>query len=221
MTGLETNIFPIANLGDLSSRYRLYRIRGLHREQAEYHQNRSVLARRLSYDFKTPAAILDHEDGRLWQSEQDGLRKGLEALKAEGVLPPDATLTILEISKSSPAPLRLFDVTGGGDRRDRVQNPQVGCYHLAGPNGFVCATGRAFPREGTVRPLHVRHVEGPLPLEKCLEDVYSLTTLAWTRPEDCTRNPVTIKLTDRRLGEDASAYDADALEYEDAEEAQA
>ena len=65
----------------------------------------------------------------------------------------------------------------------------------------------------------MRHVQGPLSLQKCLEDVYSLTTLAWTRPEDCTRNPITIKLTDRRLGEDASAYDADALEFEETEEA--
>jgi hypothetical protein len=125
---------------------------------------------------------------------------------------------VLEVSKSSPAPLRLFDVTGAGDRRDRVQNPQVGVHHLQGRDGYLCATGRAFPRAGTVKPLHVRLVEGPLPLEKCLEDLYALTTLAWTRPEDCTRYPITLKLTDRRLGEDASAYDADALEFEDAEE---
>lgn len=168
-----------------------------------------------------PRTLVVHRDGRLWQSERDGLMKGLAALKAEGVLPPDATLTLLEISKTSPAPLRLFEVSGSGDRPDRVQNPQVGSYHILGADGFVCTTGRAFPREGTVRPLHVRHVEGPLTLLQCLSDVYYLTTLAWTRPEDCTRNPITIKLTDRRLGEDASSYDADALEFEDAEEAHA
>jgi hypothetical protein len=163
--------------------------------------------------------IVVHRDGRLWQSERDGLAQAMEALKAEGTLPPDATLTVLEVSKSSPAPLRLFDVTGSGDRRDRVQNPQVGFHHLHGRDGYVCATGRAFPRDGTVNPLHVRLVEGPLPIEKCLEDLYALTALAWTRPEDCTRYPITLKLTDRRLGEDASAYDADALEFEEAEEA--
>lgn len=63
MTGLETNIFPILNLDALSSRYRLYRIRGLHHEQAEYHQNRQTLTRKLSFTLRTPAAILDHEDG--------------------------------------------------------------------------------------------------------------------------------------------------------------
>jgi hypothetical protein len=41
--------------------------------------------------------------------------------------------------------------------------------------------------------------------------MYALTTLAWTRPEDCTRDPITIKLNDRRLSEDAGDYDSDAL----------
>ena len=52
-----------------------------------------------------------------------------------------------------------------------------------------------------------------MPLVECLEDFYSLSTLTWTRPEDCTRNPITIKLTDRYLGEDASEYDEDALDF--------
>jgi len=92
------------------------------------------------------------------------------------------------------------------------------CLRINGVEGYLCATGRAFPRQGTVQPLHVRYVEGSLPFEDCLEDLYSLTALTWTRPEDCTRYPITIKLTDRRLGEDASDYDADALEFDEAEE---
>ncbi len=47
MTGLETNIFPITNLAELSSTYRLYLIRGLRQDQAEYHQNRQIIARKL------------------------------------------------------------------------------------------------------------------------------------------------------------------------------
>jgi len=38
--------------------------------------------------------------------------------------------------------------------------------------------------------------------------------LAWTRPEDCSRYPVTLKLTDRWLGEEASEFDEEALIYE-------
>jgi hypothetical protein len=75
----------------------------------------------------------------------------------------------------------------------------------------LCATGRAFPRKGTVTPLHVKLVEGVMPIEHCLEDVYALTALAWTRPEDCTRYPITIKLNDLYLGEEAGKFDEHAL----------
>jgi hypothetical protein len=96
-----------------------------------------------------------------------------------------------------------------------VQNPQVGFYAIINGNeGFLCSTGRAFPRRGTVQPLHIRCIREGIPLIQALEDVYALTTLAWTRPEDCSRYPITIKLTDRWLGEEASEFDEDALLYE-------
>jgi hypothetical protein len=158
--------------------------------------------------------IVLHRDGRVWPSERDGARRAVARLKAEKVLPEDATLTILEVSKTSPVSFRLFDVTTAQGRSPSIENPEVGTYHLAGPaDAYVCATGRAFRRPGTVNPLHVRFIEGPLPFIDCLGDLYSLTTLAWTRPEDCTRDPITIKLNDRRLGEDAGEYDSDALGF--------
>lgn len=164
-------------------------------------------------------SIVVHRDGRVYQSELEGLNKALATLQSEGIVAADATLTVLEIQKTSPVPLRLFELTGDSGRRPFVANPQVGCYQIMNEvEGYLCATGRAFPRHGTVKPLHVRYVEGAIPFEECLEDLYYLTALAWTRPEDCTRYPITMKLTDRRLGEDASEYDADALEFEETEE---
>lgn len=119
----------------------------------------------------------------------------------------------MEIAKTSPAPLRLFDIIEKNGR-PWIQNPQIGSVYIASEtDGYLCATGRAFYRPGTVRPLHVRRVEGPLSLEKCLEDVYYLTALAWTRPEDCTRYPITSKLNDRFLSEEATQYDVDALDF--------
>lgn len=157
--------------------------------------------------------VVIHRDGRFWPSERDGARRAIERLKAEKILPPEASLTMLEVSKTSPVSFRLFDVIHD-QGRTTVENPQVGTYHLAGPSdAYVCATGRAFRRPGTTNSLHVRFVEGPLPFLDCLSDLYSLTTLAWTRPEDCTRDPITIKLNDRRLGEDAGEYDSDALSF--------
>jgi len=172
-------------------------------------------AQRMSADMKR---LVIHRDGRTYQSEIDGAGKALAQLKKEGVLPPEADLTIVEIGKASLIPLRLFDIVPNGNGHASVENPQVGYYYeLTDVDGYVCATGRAFPRQGTVQPLHVRRIEGPMTLTHCLEDVYALTALAWTRPEDCTRDPITLKLTDRRLAESAGEFDADALAFEEGE----
>lgn len=53
-----------------------------------------------------------------------------------------------------------------------------------------------------------------MPFEEIIEDVYALTCLALTRPEDCTREPFTLKLSDIRLREHAGGYDEDALVYD-------
>ena len=62
MTGLESNIFPITNLYELSSSYRLYKIRGLNREHEQYFQNRQLIARKLSYALKSPATVVEYDD---------------------------------------------------------------------------------------------------------------------------------------------------------------
>jgi len=160
--------------------------------------------------------IVIHRDGRIWPSELRGIARAIRLLRKESTIGGDAAYSVLEIAKSAVAPVRLFDAG-----RDWVDNPQVGNYWIATESdGYLCATGRPFARFGTTRPLHVRFIEGTIPFELCLEDVYYLTALAWTRPEDCTRYPITIKLNDRRLGDDASEYDRDALEYSEAEVAE-
>jgi hypothetical protein len=111
--------------------------------------------------------------------------------------------------------LRLYEVTRTHGSNLNVQNPQVGTYTIINRDeGFLCSTGRAFPHKGTVQPLHVRCILEGMSFTQVLEDVYALTTLAWTRPEDCSRYPITLKLTDRWLGEEASEFDIESLTYE-------
>ncbi len=185
------------------------------REQLRADQVEAYLTELLRLEAETspalPGTVVIHRDGKMFPSELAGARRAIERLRGEGTLAADATLTVLEIAKSSGAIVRLFEVDDG-PKGKFVQNPQVGTYFVAdAENAYLCATGRAFPRPGTVQPLHVRQVEGPLPLRDALEDVFALTSLAWTRPEDCTRYPITIKLNDRFLGEDATEYDAEAF----------
>src|SRR5260370_14000881 len=62
MSRLETNIFPIANLADLTARYELYRIRGLALGKHEYDHNAQILIGKLSRTLRAPVAILPVDD---------------------------------------------------------------------------------------------------------------------------------------------------------------
>lgn len=160
-------------------------------------------------------SIAIHRDGRTFPSELEGIRAAVNTLRQEGLVSSDSTYAVLEIPKTSAAPYRMFEAIATSDR-GRVENPQVGTYHIISQaDAYLCTTGRAFYRPGTVRPLHVKYIEGSLPFESALEDFYFLTALAWTRPEDCSRIPVTMKLTDRRLGDDSGEFDEDAIEFSD------
>ncbi|MEN4012456.1 MAG: hypothetical protein ROW48_10510 [Bellilinea sp.] len=156
--------------------------------------------------------IVLQRDGRIFHTEIIGLQEAMELLKIEGTIPQTATLTILEIAKTSQTRFRLFD-TSIREEKLWIDNPQIGSYCIINENdGYLCTTGRAFRRNGTVKPLYVKKVLGPLPIEQILEDVFYLSALAWTRPNDCSRYPITTKLNDRFLGEEATNYAADELD---------
>jgi hypothetical protein len=110
-------------------------------------------------------------------------------------------------------PLRVFDATRRSDR-ERIENPQIGATVLmSDDDAYVCTTGRAFRHPGTTRPLRIRRVMGSMPLLDCAEDVFSLSSLAWSQPGDCSRLPITLRLLDRLLVTVADAYD-DGLRFE-------
>jgi argonaute-like protein implicated in RNA metabolism and viral defense len=189
------------------------------KEQLLTQQVRKLLTEVVTKEARTNAyqlplsSLVIHRDGILWPTEKAGILKAIEDLQHEGIVATHAKYAMLEIPKNSAANLRMYEVENDGTR-NWVQNPQIGTYLiLDAGNAYLCATGRAFPRHGTVQPVHVKHVGGTLPIEASLQDLYFLTALAWTRPDDCARDPITIKLTDRRLGEDAEVFDLDALEY--------
>ena len=164
-----------------------------------------------------PKQIVIHRDGRAWHAEIEGLREACKYLASDGHLNSDWQLAVVEIRKSAPAPLRMFDVKRSrGDQMLEIENPMVGTWVQTAPDeGFVCTTGQPFPTPGTSKPLHIRRAEGDMPIEHCLSDVYSLSCLTWTRPEVATRLPLSLKLCDRNLFDEAAEYDQDAIEFED------
>src|SRR4051812_16329361 len=62
MLQIETNVFRIKNLAELSTSYRLYRIRGVQSDHPEYFRNRDLVARRLSYQLRSSATVIDRHN---------------------------------------------------------------------------------------------------------------------------------------------------------------
>lgn len=174
-----------------------------------------LIRREHKYLASAPKQIVIHRDGRAWPSEIDGVKDACEALAREGFIDSSWQLTVLEIFKSSAASLRLFAVKPARDgRQSTVDNPVVGSWlNIGNGEGYICTTGSPFRIPGTANPLHVRRAFGSMPIGSCLEDVFALSCLTWSRPEGVMRLPISIKLCDRNLAEEAADFDADEIQF--------
>lgn len=158
-----------------------------------------------------PKHIVIHRDGRAWPDEINGIQDACEKLAVDGALNADWRLSVVNISKSAAAPLRMFRIT-----KDTAgaENPVVGSWISIGQDdGFVCTTGAPFKIPGTANPLHIRRVHGEMSIEKCLQDVFSLSCLTWSRPEGAARLPLSIKLCDRSLFDEGTEVDEDQIAF--------
>jgi argonaute-like protein implicated in RNA metabolism and viral defense len=100
-----------------------------------------------------------------------------------------------------------------------IDNPFVGDWTgFSDSEAYLCTTGAPFRIPGTANPLHIRRAYGDMPIEQCAADVFALSCLTWPRPEGAMRLPITIKLCDRTLFDEAADYDEDAVEFEGAAE---
>lgn len=163
--------------------------------------------------------ITFHRDGRIFKTEIEGIKRATEHLVQQNLLPIGVSVNVVEIPKSSKVPFRLYDVSGEfnvwktwKDNR-LVLNPTVGTYvRMNNTEAYVCTTGREFNKSGTSKPLYIRYKEGEMPLENILEDIYKLSCLTYTKPDDCSRNPITISMTDRRINLLGSPYNTQKVE---------
>jgi argonaute-like protein implicated in RNA metabolism and viral defense len=163
--------------------------------------------------------IVIHRDGRLFKQEKQGILQSLQILKKNGILPEDATINIIEIPKHSMIPFRLFDILREDQAlsdivdRGNVLNPEIGSWiKFNSKEAFLCTTGREFRHDGTSKPLYIKYESGSMKIEDILEDIYFLSCLAYTKPDDCSRFPLTIKITDRRINTLGSDFDFESLD---------
>lgn len=171
-------------------------------------------------DIPTSGNIRDiviHRDGKLFQSEIEGIKSALESLAKEGKIHHNPQCTFIEIRKTSRVSFRCFKIVSPhGLQEEKIYNPFVGTYiPITEKEHFICNTGYPFKHRGTSKPLHVIKVAGDMPIIKIIEDIFYLSNLTWTKLDDCSRYPLTLKMTDIRLREYAGEYDKDALEFVD------
>lgn len=163
--------------------------------------------------------IVIHRDGRLFAPERKGILDAVALLKSKGRVSSDCTINIVEIPKQSVVPFRLFDVIGDFDvirtnsDNGKVLNPKIGSWVKMNDNeAYICTTGREFRRNGSSHPLFIKYESGGMEIEKVIEDIYFLSCLAYTKPDDCSRYPITIKITDRRINTLGSDFNFEELE---------
>lgn len=164
--------------------------------------------------------IVLHRDGRLFRQERQGALEAIQILIQKNILPVDATLSFAEIPKHSISPFRMFNISEEFDiiKQDEdnglVSNPESGSWvPINGREAFLCTTGREYTQHhGSTRPLYIKTEPNGLTMEQILEDIYFLSCLTYTKPDDCSRYPLTIKITDRRINTLGSEFNVDALD---------
>ena len=186
-------------------------------ERLDAGQVERVIARELQDEFEHRRAplvhVVVHRDGTLFDPEREGIERAVTRLQAEGIVDPAGTLNLLEVRKTTRSPVRLFDEISTTQHCQKTVNPAIGTYLiLPGDQAFLSSTGHPFRRPGTANPLYVRQVAGNRPFCESLEDLYHFTHLAWTKPDDCSRLPITLRLTDVRLTEEAGEYAVQEIE---------
>ncbi|MFM9949462.1 MAG: hypothetical protein ACKV1O_16110 [Saprospiraceae bacterium] len=186
---------------------------------------KNVLLDQVKYEWELSGqnpfkSIVIHRDGRIFDTEERGIATAVNQLKKAGYLSSDGTVTILEIAKTSMVPIRILK-TQFNQEKQRIDytNPSIGTWFMPeSKTAYLCTTGTEFRHPGTSNPLCVRYVSGEQPFEVVLRDVFYLSTLAFTKPDDCSRLPITTKLLDIRLRDQASEYDEEELQNSDWEE---
>lgn len=175
---------------------------------------RRIITKEQKLSFRNIRNVVIHRQGKLFPPEKEGVIQALDKLAKTELISADHHCTFVEIRATSKVPFRLFEVTPSpGIQKEWVDNPTIGTYACLSENeAFICNTGPPFGHKGTTKPLHIIK-DGPMSIESVLEDEFYLSNLTWTKIDDCSRQPLSIKMTDIRLREFAGDYDRDALRF--------
>ena len=96
-----TNIYPIANLQDLSCEYRVYKVKGITATSPEYEKNRQQLVDYLSVKTKSPCALFE-VDSQLFVAQPTGfpeLPNLVQLVRGQAILESTEGLRSLDFTR--------------------------------------------------------------------------------------------------------------------------
>jgi hypothetical protein len=142
-----------------------------------------------------PQRVVIHRDGRLTQTEKNGLDEAIIALQTHGKLRKDIDLATVDIKKSHN--YRLFE-----RGQDGFKNPFIGSYIILDENrALVNTTGVPVLSQGTAKPLllDIDVILGKMSHEEIIKDIFYLSELNWGSPKMDTKMPITIQFAEKRI----------------------
>lgn len=160
-------------------------------------------------------SVAIHRQGKLFPQEMNGIKEALKKAAQNSLINSDYRSNFIEIKKTSRIPFRLFrKKLDYRKTKEIISNPTIGTYYCFSENeAILCTTGFPFKHKGTTNPLHIIKIEGQMSTKEIIQDIFYLANLTWTKIDDCSRDPLTIKMTDIKLREVAGEYDVDALKF--------
>ena len=144
---------------------------------------------------KGPKRIVIHRDGRLTQTEREGLQESLIELQNNDMLERDIDCAAVDIKKSHS--LRIFEHGDAG-----FQNPFIGSYFaLDNQRALLATTGEPVLAQGTANPLLLEMdvIQGKIALNEVIKDIFYLSELNWGAPKMNIKMPITIRFAEKRI----------------------
>jgi hypothetical protein len=162
---------------------------------------------------RPPKSILFQRDGRLLETERQGIERALFLFAEAHPDEPSPAWTMITVEKSTSVPLRIFR-----EAESHTESPFGGTYVLQQKHiAFLVLAG--FPsRQGTPRPVRIEIVgssDTKPDLVPILQDIFRLSQLNWNTPEIDISLPLTLRFTDQKLERYSIEADPDADDSDD------
>jgi len=138
-------------------------------------------------------SLVVHRDGRLTNSEKQGIKEAVNELMKKGKLSDNPIVVGVNIKKA--VPFRFYDVT------DKEEGCKVGTYMILNDKqAIVATTGVPLLRQGTAKPIliEIEPILGDASIESIAQDVYNLSHMNWGSILMKLKLPITIAFAEKQ-----------------------